>query len=78
MAREIRVGDVFDSNNGSGPLRAVVICIEADQVVLERWNRNQGKSRRVRFVLPAEYFGKQTCGWKRRDAMLARRAKRNS
>lgn len=67
--REWDRNDIYISNNGSGPLRARILCATPKTVTMERWHKNGLV--RTRFTLPASYLLSPNCGWvKQQSAAL--------
>jgi hypothetical protein len=56
-------GTIFISNNGAGPLLAIITSVESDTVHLERWYPNKTRFP-ISFDLSIKYFLSNACGWR--------------
>jgi len=59
------LGDVYVSNCGAGPIRAVVRENKDGRVLLLRWDHSLPRGRCTWFTLPARFFSSPACGWVR-------------
>ncbi len=62
----LEVGDYFISNNGDGPLQAVILWVEGELVRMKRWRgREYGRGTKpTYFELPVKFLASPNCGWK--------------
>jgi len=63
--RELKVGDEFASDNGTGTHRAVILAIHDDRVYLERWDTLSKTTFRMQFELPYSYLRSPSCAWRK-------------
>jgi len=66
-AASIRPGVQVRSNDGRGPLLAVITTVGTERVYLERWNpkdRLRRRHRFVRFHLTRAFLLSVGCGWR--------------